>query len=204
VSTASSLAVRKLRQLASLPAAEAVERCELCGKRLEGPHEHLVRAGERGISCACAGCATVMASGPWRRITSSARPLSDFSMDDLDWAAIGVPVRLCFLHRRSAGDTSVAMALFPGALGLVESSIDPGAFADLAARNPVLSILAPDVEGVLLHHVAGTRRQLRTSIDVCFTLASVVRAHFRGVTGGERVWQEVNAFLDALEGRRHA
>jgi hypothetical protein len=41
-------------------------------------------------------------------------------------------------------------------------------------------------------------------IDDCFQLVGLIRTHWKGLTGGKEVWQELSAFFARLdtEGRR--
>ena len=38
-------------------------------------------------------------------------------------------------------------------------------------------------------------------IDVCFELVGLMRMHWRGLSGGEEVWREIDQFFERLQAR---
>jgi len=38
-------------------------------------------------------------------------------------------------------------------------------------------------------------------IDECYKLVGLIRAHWRGLSGGTEVWQEIGRFFEALKQR---
>jgi len=51
------------------------------------------------------------------------------------------------------------------------------AWSELAASNPVLNDLQPDVEALLVNRTRGAREYYRLPIDRCFSLAGLIRTH---------------------------
>jgi hypothetical protein len=43
----------------------------------------------------------------------------------------------------------------------------------------------------------------RAGIDECYKLVGLVRTHWRGLSGGEVLWEEVGRFFAALRERAH-
>ena len=62
--------------------------------------------------------------------------------------------------------------------------------------NPVLSELEPDVEALLVNRVGAARgsapaEYYMVPIDDCYKLVGLIRIHWRGLSGGTEVWQEI-------------
>ncbi len=65
----------------------------------------------------------------------------------------------------------------------------------------MLSELEPDVEALLVNRMNGERAYYRTPIDECFKLVGLIRIHWRGLSGGTEVWDEVARFFTSLKER---
>jgi len=78
--------------------------------------------------------------------------------------------------------------VYPSPAGPLESQVEPDAWAALARDNTVLRELEPDVEALLVNRVRGAREHYRCSIDRCYHLIGIVRAHWRGFSGGPDLW----------------
>ena len=67
--------------------------------------------------------------------------------------------------------------------------------------NPVLAEFSSDVEALLVNRIGTVRDAFRVPIDECFKLVGLIRAHWRGLSGGTQVWDEVARFFARLEER---
>ena len=71
------------------------------------------------------------------------------------------------------------------------------------AENPVLREFEPDVEALLVNRVGPAREYYRVGIDECYKLAGLIRIHWRGLSGGQAVWDEIGRFFAGLKERTH-
>jgi len=72
--------------------------------------------------------------------------------------------------------------------------------------NPVLNQMEPDVTALLVNRVGHVRgaapaEYYLVPIDECYKLVGLIRAHWRGLSGGTEVWREISAFFVALKKR---
>jgi hypothetical protein len=172
------------------------ERCELCGLAIAADHPHLLDLQANQAVCCCRGCATVLGgAGRFRRIPASVRRLPGFRLTDAEWASLQIPIGLAFLLRSTRAGP---LALYPGPAGTTESLLEPKLWAGILADNPALADLEPDVEAVLANRLRGQREYFRVPIDRCFLLVSLIRKHWRGITGGESVWEAIDTFFAEL------
>jgi hypothetical protein len=76
----------------------------------------------------------------------------------------------------------------------------------MLAENPVLTEMAADVEALLVNRL-GPSRGYRTAeyyllpIDECYKLVWLIRSHWRGLSGGAEVWNELERFFADLKAR---
>ena len=56
----------------------------------------------------------------------------------------------------------------------------------------------PDVEALLVNRVGASRDHYLVPIDLGFRLAGLIRIHWRGLSGGAEVWEEIGQFFDRL------
>jgi hypothetical protein len=193
-------ALASLRRL--LQPQPAREQCDLCGVALAEEHPHLVEVASRRLRCACDACAVLFdnpAAGKFRRVPRRVEYLADFRLDDVRWAALGLPVNLAFfLHSSAAGKV---VAFYPSPGGATEALPPPEAWQELVEDNPVLGRLEPDVEALLVNRLGEMPECYRVGVDECYKLVGLVRTHWRGLSGGPAVWEEVARFFAALRGR---
>jgi len=71
----------------------------------------------------------------------------------------------------------------------------------MAANNPVLDRLKPDVEALLVNRVGSAREYFIAPIDACYELVGVIRQNWRGFSGGETVWTEIKRIFVRLAGQ---
>lgn len=176
------------------------ERCELCSARLYPQHPHLLEIHTRQIHCSCNACAILFsgqAAGRYRCVPRRVRILADFRVTDAQWEALMLPINLAFFYRDSVSKRVVAM--YPSPAGATESLLGLGAWSDLEAGNPELQSMEPDVEALLVNRVGDKKDYYLVPIDECYRLVGLIRAHWRGLSGGSEVWKEIKDFFVSLE-----
>jgi hypothetical protein len=175
------------------------ENCELCALPLRAEHPHLFEVARRRIVCACESCALLFVDNTrqaYRRIPRDVRPLRDFRMDDQEWDSLLIPIKLAFfMHSSSAGRV---VAQYPSPGGAMESSLDLEYWSAIVERNPVLKQLAPDVEALLVNRISHPPQYYRAPVDHCYRLVGIIRAHWRGLSGGTEVWKRIDEFFHGL------
>ena len=190
-----------LRQFVRRP--DAKEKCELCGTPIAAAHEHLLETGTRRFVCACQACAILFQSGAgqrYKRVPSRIRSLPDFRLTDAQWDSLLVPINMAFFFRDSSSGNVVAM--YPSPAGATESLLPLDTWREIAAENPEVESMEPDVEALLVNRLREPRYFL-LPIDQCFKLVGVVRTHWRGLSGGAEVWRQIQQYFDEL-GACHA
>ena len=190
----------RLKQFARPKAV--TEHCELCGAGLATEHAHLLELNNRHLLCACAACSILFdrSDNPrYRRVPRRVQLLATFNMPDLAWEELHIPINLAFFfHHSTAGRIT---AFYPGPAGATESLLDLAAWEGLAAANPVLTELQPDVEALLVNRIGERRDYYRVSIDECFKLVGLIRMHWRGLSGGRDAWNQIDRFFADLKRR---
>ena len=202
-----TLASSRLARLARRAGAERAapqEHCDLCGAPIAAEHRHLLDTDKRELMCACRACSTLFdrpaaSEGHFRLVPDRRLAVADLELDDVAWEDLRLPVDLAFFVRR--GDEEGAQAFDPGPMGATESLLRLEAWQRLEADNAVLRTLEPDVEALLVDRANGARRHWIVPIDECFALVGLIRTHWRGLTGGSEVWEEIARFFDGLDGR---
>jgi hypothetical protein len=190
-------------------AKRVVERCDFCSAELGVDHQHLIQMEQgpeyRRIICICDPCAILFGNQSettFRRVPRRILYLSDFRLTDAQWEGLMIPIQLAFFYY-STPERKV-VALYPSPGGLTESLLDLSMWEDIAEANPSLSRLTPDVEGLLVNRtrrVGGAHEYYLSPIDECFKLAGLIRTTWRGLSGGETVWNEIGQFFDDLKAR---
>jgi len=192
----SSLAT--LQQFVRKP-GEGAQVCELCAKPIASEHSHLLELGTRRITCACEACSILFGGNArqrYRRIPRDIYRLDNFTMDDHEWESLLIPINLAFFVYSSAAGKMLAQYPSPG--GVMESSLDLEYWNVIAERNPLLTRLEPDVEALLVNRIGKHPEYFRVPIDRCFQLVGVIRTLWRGLSGGEQVWTEIDNFFHEL------
>jgi hypothetical protein len=181
------------------------ERCELCDANLADEHAHLVELASRRLLCACDACAILFsnqAAPRFRRVPRDVSFLANFRLSDVAWASLGLPIDLAFfLHSTAAGRV---VALYPSPAGAIEAPVADEAWQTLLEDNPGLRTFEPDVEALLVNRVRQARECYRVGIDQCYKLVGLIRMHWRGLSGGQAVWEEIGRFFATLKERSHA
>ncbi len=178
----------------------SVERCELCSAELAPEHRHLVEPVGRKLLCACDPCAILFdrqGETKYRQVPRRVRPLPGFRLSDAQWDGLNIPIGLAFFFRN--GPAGRTVAVYPSPAGPTESLLDPGPWDELVRDNPALGTLEPDVEALLVNRVGGVRDHRLVPIDQCYRLVGLIRARWRGFSGGDEAWREIGRFFDELE-----
>jgi hypothetical protein len=200
-------AVATLRRFRRPPAR--LERCEFCNLGLAATHQHLLEPQQRQLSCVCDACAVLFGSQgetQYLRVPRRIRSLPDFQLSSAQWESLCIPISLAFFYYSSAVSQNAqrVVVCYPSPAGPTEAALDLLAWEELAADNPVLQKLAPEVEALLVNRIGRTGDQHQyfiVPIDECFKLVGLIRRHWRGLSGGAQVWQEISEFFGALERR---
>jgi Family of unknown function (DUF5947) len=182
------------------PPAPELEHCELCSVRLAAVHRHLLELATRRIVCACDPCALRfenVVAGKFKLIPRDARALPDFRMSDAEWEGLSLPINLAFFFYDTPSEK--VAAYYPSPAGATESLLPLSAWDALVVANPFLREMQPDVETLLVNRVEGAREYFLAPIDLCFELVGLIRVHWRGFSGGEEVWREINGFFARLK-----
>ena len=179
---------------------ETPRRCDLCSKALPPGHRHLLEMSNRQVACSCEHCAMrfqAVVGGRFKLIPRHARALSDFRMTDAQWESLALPINLAFFfHNSSAGKMT---AHYPRPAGATESLLPLTAWKSLLADNPVLAQMEPDVEALLINRMGTGHKYYLAPMDLCYELVGVIRLHWRGLSGGESVWEQLEAFFARLD-----
>jgi hypothetical protein len=178
------------------------EQCELCSVALASEHRHLLEMSSRKVVCACDHCAMrfqLVIAGRFKLIPRAPHALPDFRMTDGQWESLALPINLAFLFYNTPGKKM--MALYPSPAGATESLLPLAAWETLVMDNPALAQMEPDVEALLINRVKTTRRYYLVPIDAGYELVGLLRVHWRGLSGGDEVWEQIDAFFARLEER---
>lgn len=207
--TRDSLASSRLRRLAQSASQEreaALERCELCGEVIPANHRHLLDLQSRELMCACQACKILFdrkeaGVGHYRLVPDRRLRIEGFRLEDEDWAALEIPVDMAFFFH-STRDERVS-AFYPSPAGPTESLLRLDAWQDIERANPVLLSLEPDVEALLVNRARGARQHFIVPIEDPYRLVALIRSRWRGLTGGQEVWEGIDSFFaDLAEGAR--
>jgi hypothetical protein len=156
----------------------------------------------RRLQCACQACASLFGSGGetiYRRIQRHVLGLNDLKLSDALWVSLGIPIGLAFLFRSSV--TNEIVAVYPSPAGPAETQVDPETWNDLVLENSPIAGMMTDVEALLINRVNGVREYFIVPIDECYKLTGIVRKYWRGFSGGEEAWQQIQRFFDELKSR---
>ncbi len=183
-----------------------VESCELCGAELTADHQHLIEPASRKLLCACGACAILFGGqeGKYRRVPQRIRSLPDFRLSDAQWESLLIPINMAFFFRSSPAGRVIA--LYPSPAGATESLLALEAWEEIVERNPALREMEPDVEALLVNRIGRERENGKAEyflapIDECYKLTGLIRARWRGLSGGAEVWEEIERFFAGLKER---
>jgi hypothetical protein len=186
-------------------AAEAAqENCDLCGEPIPSEHRHLLEVSTREIMCSCRPCSILFDSeaaseGRYRLVPDRRLFLEDFEIGDVQWESLRIPVDMAFFFYSTPAERVVAF--YPSPMGPTESLLKLGAWEELKRHNRVLEGMERDVEALLVNRVRGAREHFLVPIDECYSLVGLIRMHWRGLSGGRGVWNEIDKFFEDLRRR---
>ena len=203
-------ALRRFAQRAQQLTAEAEERCDLCSQPVPPQHRHLLEVGSAELLCVCMPCSILFdrqgamrpaaSLGQYRLVPDRRIFLQDFRLADHQWAALRIPVDLAYFVRSSPRQKVIAY--YPSPLGPMESSLNLDAWQQIVDDNPLLQEMSSDVEALLVNRAVYGSRAARehylTPIADCYRLAGLLRRNWRGINGGDQVWDEIETFFREL------
>ncbi|MGH3320710.1 MAG: DUF5947 family protein [Streptosporangiaceae bacterium] len=177
---------------------QAGEQCEMCVEPIGGAHSHVVNTGSRSIMCVCRACYLLFthsgaAGGKYRAVPD--RYLYDpaFTISEVQWNALQIPVGMAFFFPNS--DLDQWVAFYPSPAGATESLLPLEAWEEIIGDNPMVGDAAPDVEAILLRRREEHFECYLVPIDACYELVGRVRLHWKGFGGGEEAWQAIDDFF---------
>jgi hypothetical protein len=190
-----------LRRL--IPKADEAERCGLCRQALPPQHDHLIDPRTRRLLCSCQACAILFnnSAAQYKRVPKQVRYLPDCDITNAEWDALMIPIGIAFFVKHSMGENSAdhIAAYYPSPAGPVESLLPLDAWEEIASRNPDLDRLQSDTEALLVNRAACECFVL--PIDECYRLVGLMRAHWKGLSGGDEVWREIRLFFEEMKNR---
>lgn len=181
------------------------EHCELCSAALGHEHPHLIEIAARRLLCACDACALLFDGGAnrkYKRVSRRVQLLEAFHMTDAQWDSLMIPINMAFFFSSSIENRVVT--LYPSPAGAVESLLSMDAWNGIVRENPALSNMQADVEALLVNRVGYSRGSANAGyfiapMDECYKLVGLIRTHWRGLSGGDEVWQEIGRFFAELK-----
>ena len=184
-----------------------VEVCEMCSKELASDHQHLIEPASRKLFCACDACAILFsgqAETRYKRVPRRIRFLNDFRLTDGQWESLALPINMAFFFNSTPAGRVVAF--YPSPAGPMESLLGLDSWDEIVQANPVLKKMEPDTEALLVNRVASECGQADAEyylvpVDECYKLVGLIRAHWRGLSGGTKVWEEIRGFFAGLKER---
>lgn len=184
-----------------------IETCEMCNARLIVVHQHLIEPKSRKLICACDACAILFSSQgeiKYRRVPRRIRSLPDFRMTAAQWDSLMIPIGLAFFFNSTPDERVIA--LYPSPAGPTESLLGLESWAEIVGDNPLLKDMEADVEALLVNRMGkdrgpATAEYYLVPIDDCYKLVGLIRAHWRGLSGGTEVWEEIGKFFADLQQR---
>ncbi|MDX6446579.1 MAG: hypothetical protein QOH71_3653 [Blastocatellia bacterium] len=185
-----------------VPRRAPAEQCDLCSAPVASQHEHLVEPESRKIVCACQACAVLFsgqAGTKYKRVPREARLLADFQLTDGQWDSLMVPIDMAFFFYSTP--LGKLVALYPSPAGPTESLLSLESWQEVAGANPVLKTMEADVAALLVNRVRGGREYYLAPIDECYKLVGLIRANWRGLSGGAEAWKAINDFFTELKSR---
>jgi len=203
--------LRRFAQEESEKAAEAVaqkqaaqESCEMCSEPIPPEHKHLLNVSTREILCTCRPCSILFdkqaaSEGRYLLVPDRCLLLENFEMSDAQWASMQIPVDMAFFFYSTPLER--VAAFYPSPMGPTESLLELSTWEELEEGNPVLKGMERDAEALLVNRTRGAREHFLVSIDECYRLVGLIRIHWRGLSGGQKVWREIDRFFESLRTR---
>lgn len=181
--------------------SEAEERCDLCSEaiRAHPRHEHLLERDRQQVACSCTPCALLFpvdAERRYLRIPRDVYRLDGFVMTEDQWEDLAIPVRMAYIQLHTT--SGQPRAYYPSPAGATESLLSLDGWSELVRVNPSLRRMHPGVEALLINRIGEAREHYIAPIDRCFELVALIRIHWRGLSGGQELWQRVTDYFAEL------
>jgi hypothetical protein len=185
----------------SRPAPVTSERCEMCATPIGSAHSHVVDLQSRALMCSCRPCYLLFtdahAALHYRSVPERYLSFPGPIIDSRAWDELQIPVGLAFLFRNSVQDRMVAF--YPGPAGATESDLPLESWDRILAENPLLAVLQPDVEALLVRRPGGDC--FVVPIDACYELVGQLRTRWRGFDGGRDAHELIDQFFAGVRAR---
>jgi hypothetical protein len=196
--------LRRFAQESAAAAEASLQRCELCSEPIAQEHRHLLEVTTREIACVCRACSILFdkeaaSMGKYRLVPDRRLFLEGFQMSDSQWEGLWIPVGIAFMFYSTPAQE--VAAYYPSPAGPTQSLLKLETWQELEERNPVLKEMQRDVEALLVNRARGARQHFLVPIDKCYSLVGLIRIHWRGLSGGQEVWKEIERFFESLQRR---
>lgn len=180
------------------------ERCEMCSEPINDEHQHVVNVSARQLMCVCRACYLLFTDGHaelrYRAVPDRYLAFPDFALDRRAWDVLQIPVGVAFFFRNSALGRTVAF--YPGPAGATESELDLDAWTAISAADPRVSLLADDVEALLVRiSEDGQPECFLVPIDACYEFVGRLRMLWRGFDGGQDAREFIDEFFANVAAR---
>jgi hypothetical protein len=195
-------AFQTLRRL--VPSTDQAEHCGLCRQALAPQHDHLIDPKTRRLVCSCQACAILFnnPAAQYKRVPKRVRFLPDCEITDTEWDAMMIPIGIAFFVKQSTGAGHRMAAYYPSPAGPVESLLSLEEWHLTDEWHPAFNLLESDTEALLVNRAA--HETFILPIDECYRLVGLMRAHWKGLSGGSEVWREIQSFFQEMKSRAHA
>ncbi len=199
-----------LKHIAEMPTSAKrpqIEQCEMCKVVLAENHQHLIELENRKLVCVCEACAILFSNQSeqkYRRVPRRIHYLPEFRLNDAQWESLLIPINMAFFFHSTGANKVVAF--YPSPAGATESLLEFESWEEIVAENPILKNMESDVEALLVNRVDSARKTISAEhyivpIDECYKLVGIIRAGWRGLSGGSEVWEEIASFFAGLKQR---
>ncbi|MBO2457682.1 DUF5947 family protein [Actinomadura violacea] len=192
-------AFARLVERASAGGRDTADACTLCAAPVGDVHAHLVEERSGKPLCACRACALLFEQGAAGQGSYRLVPDRRIRLTGVRAADLGVPVGLAFFVVEPDGAVT---ARYPSPAGATAWSVDQDAWAAATAGCAELASIRPATEALLVNTAKGAAEQWLVPVDDCFRLVGAVRRAWTGLSGGDRVQAEIEAFFAGLAERR--
>lgn len=171
------------------------EPCELCSAQLPDEHGHLLDTAAGVPRCTCRACYLLFQRPESARGRYRAVPDRRLTVAGVAPSELGVPVGLAFF---TVDDSGGVEAHYPSPLGATRWDVPPEAWAGVVATAPEIAGLVPEVEALLVNTSVARSDAWIVPVTDCYRLVALVRQHWEGLSGGDRVRTELARFFDDL------